>query len=293
MDLPHSESGRFHEMNEELFFQNLPQKTESSYKGTFGKTVLIGGCNGMAGALGLNLIGAQTIGASYIQAALPESIYPILASRFLTPVFHPFGSKSMQETVDPLIAEASAVGYGCGAVYMDRKEDCLDLLLQNCRCPIVLDAEALRLLKHNTYILRFAKAPVILTPHIGEFCDLVNQPKENIMDRPVEIASRFASDNKVFVVLKLPNTIVVSPSGDCYINQTGNQALAQAGSGDLLTGMMTALLSMTRDVYTAVIMAVWLHGYLADCGIKKHSMQNFPLECYPELMDELYRKHGR
>jgi hydroxyethylthiazole kinase-like uncharacterized protein yjeF len=291
LDLPHADT-RFHEMNEDLFFRNFPKKKEDAYKGTYGKTLLIGGCYGMAGAVCLNILGAKTVGAPYINVALPEEIYAPAAAHFITPVFHPFGHETMHEVVEPLISSAAAIGFGSGAVYMDHKEDCLDLILQTSRCPVVLDAEALRMLKQNTYILKFVKAPVILTPHIAEFADIVNQPLEVVQDNKMEIVRKFAADYKVILVLKGPNTIVVSPSGDCYINQSGNQALAQAGSGDVLTGIMSAMLSMTRDVFTAVIMAVWLHGYLADLGIETHSIQGFSLDAYPHLMDQLFRKHG-
>ena len=71
-----------------------------------------------------------------------------------------------------------------------------------------------------------------------------------------------------------------------------NPALAQAGSGDLLAGIIAGILTMTRDIYTAVCMGVWLHGHLADLALEKQSMQTLSLESYPELMDELFRKHG-
>lgn len=292
LGLPHEGPSRYREMDEDLFFANFPKKSETAYKGSLGKALLISGCYGMAGAAGLNILGAETVGIPYLHAAMPEEIYAPLASRFLTPVMHPFGHESWYEVLEPLIHQATAIGFGSGAVYMDHKSQILDLILQNSKVPVVLDAEALRLLQHNTYILRFAGAPVILTPHIGEFSAISNLPEDAIRDNRLKAALDFASDYKVIVVLKGPNTIVASPSGEVYINQTGNQALAKAGSGDVLTGMMTAMLAMTRDVFTAVCMAVWLHGYLAELGTKNHSMQNFRLETYPELMDELFRKHG-
>lgn len=292
LDLPHPEHTKYHEMNETLFFEHFPKKEEKAYKGTFGKAELIGGCWGMAGALSLNIIGAHTIGASYLQVVLPEEIYPIVAGQFIQPVYHPFGHETWHEVISGALDGAGSVGFGSGCVYMDHKDDILDLILQECHSPIVLDAEALRLLKHNTYILKFVKAPIIVTPHIGEFADMVNQPTSAVKDSPIPLAQKFARDYGVIVVLKSPNTIVVSPSGDIYINQTGSQALAQAGSGDLLTGIMTAMLSMTRDVFTAVCMSVWLHGYLADLGVKGHSRQDFNLERYPELMDQLFESHG-
>ena len=292
LDLPTPSNNHYYEMNEELFFRNFPKRNETAYKGTNGKVLLVGGCYGMAGALGLNIVGAKTLGSSYINVCLPESIYPILASHFLTPVFHPFGDQTYVGVLKPLIQEARSIGFGSGAVYMYRKEDVLDIILQDSSVPIVLDAEALRLLVNNTYILRFAKAPVVITPHIGEFAAICNKTIEYIKEHRIETALEFAKDYKVIVVLKGPNTIVVSPCGDIYINQSGNQALAQAGSGDLLTGILTSMLSYTRDTFQATMMSVWLHGYLAELGTQKHSIQNFSLEDYPNIMNDLFYKHG-
>ena len=292
LNLPHPDTSRFLEMDEERFFASFPKKRENAYKGTYGKTLIIGGCYGMAGALGLNLLGAKTVGAPYITAALPEEIYPAAATFQLTPVFHPFGQWTWHEVIEPLISDCSAIAYGSGANYMHHKEDILDLILQESRVPVVLDAAALRLLKHNMYILRFAKAPVILTPHIGEFADLTGLPIAAVRDQKIKTAMAFAKDYHVTVVLKGANTIVAFPSGSLYINQSGNPALAQAGSGDLLTGILAGLLTMTCDVDTAVCMGVWLHGHLADLGIQEHSIQGFPLEAFPGLMDRLFKKHG-
>lgn len=292
LHLPHPETSRFREMNEDLFFASFPKKAENAYKGTFGKTLLVGGCYGMAGALGLNLLGARTVGAPYIQAAVPEEVYQVVASYCMTPVFHPFGSHTWYEVIEPLINTSQAIGFGSGAAYMHHKEDILDLILQEARVPVVLDAEALRLLRQNMYVLRFAKAPVVITPHISEFSAISGLPVSVIRDQKINSASAFARDYKVIVVLKGPNTVIAFPNGEFYINQTGNQALAQAGAGDLLAGILTGLLTMTCDVYTAVCMGVWLHGHLADLGIRKQSVQGFRLETYPELMDELFKKHG-
>lgn len=291
LDLPHPEVSPWHEMNEDIFFANFPRREINAYKGTYGKTLICGGSYGMAGALSLNIIGARTVGAPYIDVALPERIYPIAASHHITPVFHPFHQDNMDDIVIPLVQKARAIAFGSGTANEYCKGAWMDAVLQNCRGPVVLDAEALRLLRHNTYLLRFIKAPVIITPHVGEFADLLGLPVETIMDAKIRYASDFAKEYKVIVVLKGPNTVVVSPAGDCYINQSGNQGLAQAGSGDLLTGIMAGLLTMTRDVFTAVCMAVWLHGRLAEKGAEKMSVQGLQLERYPEFMNELFLSH--
>ena len=292
LDLPHTVPSSITEMNEDIFFQNFPKKPENAYKGTYGKTLLVGGSYGMAGAISMNIIGAKTIGAGYINVALPEEIYPIVASHHITPVFHPLGHNTMLDVLRPLISGARTIAFGSGAVNMDHKNDVLDLILQNSEAPIVLDAEALNLLHQNTYILRLVHEPVIVTPHVGEFSRMISQPVEAIHDHALEYAQRFARNYHTYVVLKQPSTIVASPDGRIYINESGNQALAQAGSGDLLTGILAGMLTMTSDVWKAICMAVWLHGYLADLGIQKHAIQNFRIESYPEIMDELFHKHG-
>ena len=292
LGLPHDQATRYPEMNEEIFFQNFPHRSEAMHKNTFGHTLIVGGCYGMAGAVSLNILGARTVGAPYIECALPESIYPIVASKHMTAVFHPFAEHTVEQVVEPLSRKAKAIVFGSGAVYMDRKEQCMDMILQSSTCPVILDAEALRMLHQNTYILRFIKCPLILTPHLGEFASLINKPIDVIRDNKLDYAVAFAKENKVIMVLKGANTIVASPFGEVYINQTGNAALAQAGSGDLLAGIIAGMLTMTTDIYTAVCMAVWLHGHLADIGLETQSMQGFSLASYPQLMDELFRKHG-
>lgn len=292
LHLDHNVPTKYHEMNEEIFFSHFPKKPINAYKGIYGKTLLAGGGYGTAGAMSLNIIGAKTIGAPYINVALPDEVYNIVASQHITPVFHPFGHETWEKTLGPLIHDAKAIAFGSGAAKLSRKMECMDKILQESTSPVVLDAEALRLLDHNTWVLRFTKCPVILTPHLGEFAAISNKTIEVIKDRPIDYVKEFAKQHKVYVVLKGANTIVASPCGDIYINQTGNEALAQAGSGDLLTGMIAGLLTMTTDIFTAICMAVWLHGYLSDYGLKYYSTQTFPLEKYPELMNEVFKKHG-
>ena len=292
LKLPHPEKNQYLSMDEDTFFAHFPKKRENDYKGSYGKTLLIGGCFGMAGAVSLNIVGARTLGAPYINCALPEEIYDIVSTQHMATVFHPFGHQTVLQVLEPLLAEAKVCAFGSGCACMDRRNDVLDDILQNCYAPIILDAAAIRLLKHNTWVLRFVHGPVILTPHLGEFADLLNQPTAYIKDHKVECAMKFAAENHVTVVLKGPNTIAAFPNGELYINQSGNPALAQAGAGDLLTGMLAGTLTFTSDITAAVCMAVWLHGHLADEGCLGHSRQNFPLEEYPAIMDRLFMKHG-
>ena len=292
LGLPHEDVQGFAEMDEQTFFAGFPKKQVNAFKGSEGKILLAGGGMGMAGALCLNITGAKTMGASYINAALPEEIYPIAASKHTTAVFHPLNYGNMYDVMTPLIKSAKAIAFGSGAVRFPRSRDCMDLILQTSTVPVILDAEGLRLMVHNTYLFRFIRCPVILTPHIGEFAALVNMETHEAADARIALARKFALENRVYLVLKGADTVAVSPTGEMYINQTGNPALAQAGSGDLLTGIMTACLAVQPDIFRAVCMAVYMHGHIADLGLEEMSVRGFDLEQYPKIMDRLFRQYG-
>ena len=296
------------EMDEKVFFSLFPERKANDWKGSRGKVLLIAGSYGMAGAACLNILGAKTVGAGYLQAALPDSIYSIAAGRFLTPVYYPFTEENAVAAIRGLLRDARTVCFGSGAVRMPRKREILQLVLES-GVPAVLDAEALNLLseREDGSLLKTlpqdgsvkaetaaGPAPVrVLTPHIGEFSHLTGLSTEEIRQRPVKAAEQYAADHRVILVLKGADTIVASPEGRIYINQSGSPALAQAGSGDLLAGMTAAMMSLVPDAFTAVCMAVWLHGRLAEPEISGHSVQCLPLETFPEIMDRVLREQGR
>lgn len=283
----------FKEMDEGRFIESLGPIKENSYKGQNGKALLLGGCMGMAGALAQSILGAKASGSTYLHVALEESIYPILASREITPVFHPFSKETVQSVIEPLLGDVDAVGYGCGATHLVEKRRILELLLQQRKIPVILDAEALRLLVGHLYILKLVQTPVILTPHIKEFADLLNCTIEEVNANKLGIAQQFAKEYNVYLVLKGPCTLIVSPIGEIYLNQTGNPALARAGSGDFLTGLLTGFISQKKDIFQALMMGVWLHGKAAELAIEKHSLTTMQPETIYDAIDEFYLKHKR
>ena len=278
-------------LDEEEFFRRFPKRAEDAHKGSTGKILLISGSYGMAGAACLNVLGAKAMGAPYINVMLPQEIYPIVANRFMEPVYYPYTSENYTLTLTPLAANCSAAAYGSGAVNNMNKLDILRLLLWTCKAPVVLDAEALNVLSQNQYLLADASSPVIITPHIGEFMQFTDRTKQEVSDDPVEAAAECASRLGVITVLKSHRTIVSSPEGRVYVNTSGNQGLAQAGSGDVLTGMITAMLSFVADPFEAACMGVFAHGMAADELCRTHAHQTMPLEEIPQAMDRLFFAH--
>ena len=292
LDIPHPKQSSFLKMNQTLFFQNLAKRKETAHKGSNGKILLVGGSYGMAGAISLNITGAKALGFPYIEVGCIDGIYPIVATKHTTPVFHPFSAHNVEQQLASTIEHVNAAAFGSGVTQMFEKELCLDLMIQKCHAPLILDAEGIRMLRYNTWKLRFAKSPIILTPHIGEFADLFHLEKEEVMRNPLHYALKCAKELKVYIVLKSAHTIIATPNGQCYINQTGNEALAQAGSGDLLTGMLTALLAYHCDIFTSLRMGVWLHGYIADRLVEHHSKMHMNLEDYPTAVDQFFYENG-
>ncbi|MBQ6593136.1 MAG: NAD(P)H-hydrate dehydratase, partial [Solobacterium sp.] len=278
----------FMEMNEERFRSLLPDKPEDAYKGTYGRTLLIGGSYGMAGALALNIIGARSVGASYLETVLDDAIYPILAPGFLTTVFHPVNEFTPEDLIEQWIRDAAAVGFGSGAVHLGYKERLLHAVLRTGTAPAVIDAEGLRLMAGNTWMLDFVRKPLILTPHIGEFCALEGTEPAAVKEDPFTHAASFAKRSRSVLVLKGPHTIVTE-GNRFYINPTGNPALAQAGSGDLLTGIITGLVPFVKDPFLSAVMGVWFHGHLADMAVQDHPARSLDLTLLSQYAERFFR----
>lgn len=275
-------------MDKLTFFKHYPIRRKDSNKFDNGRVLLISGSYGMAGAAILNIIGARSVGASYIHSLVSHDIYPIVAGNEITSVYHP-DKLTDENYLKELRLEdkVDSVGFGSGLDKHPYAHRYLCDLLDNYKVPIVVDAYGLRLLSEDEGL--YSKSEnLILTPHLGEFSRLVHMSVEEIEKNKVNIAINFAKTNRVILVLKGPNTLIVSKDGEVNINESGNEALARAGSGDVLTGMITGLCGLYDDPFEASSDAVWLHGYLCDLAVKEHAKEIFDLKCYPFYADRFF-----
>ena len=291
-------------LDKEDFFSRFPKKAEDAHKGSNGKILIVTGGWGMAGAACLNILGARSIGVGYILAAIPENIYSIVASSNITPVYYPYDFGKGPKTVRDLMKKTSssenlsgrirAVSFGSGAVNLAGKYEIFNILAESCGSVLVLDAEALNIMKEtdNISFNKGTSRPVIITPHYGEFSHLTGITISDIKNDPLSAAQKFSEENNLITVLKGPETVAASPDGRYYINHTGNQGLAQAGSGDVLTGIITAMCSFIEDPFEAACMGVFAHGMAADELCRTHARQTMPLEDIPQAMDRLFFENG-
>lgn len=266
---------------EQLAFSVAKQRPKDSNKGTFGRLLCICGSAGMAGAAMLCTGAALRCGTGLVDAALPESIYPIVASRLPEAVYTVYREDDFSPVLHSL-RKASACVLGCGlsTAHPERVRN----VLRACCDPLVLDADGLNCIAEDVSVLDTVSAPLVLTPHPGEMARLLHCSVEDVQADRVGAAASFAAEHKVILVLKGAGTLVAAPDGRLLKNPTGNPGMARGGSGDLLAGMIGAFLAQGIEPYTAAAAAVYLHGLAGDrCAARFSQQAMLPHDMLNEL----------
>ena len=253
-------------------------RKQNTYKGDYGSLLAICGSYGMAGAAVLAGKAAVQSGVGLVRMVLPDSIYPIAAGQLLDAVYYPMqaseaGTLSIDDCdrILELAAKQKACLVGCGmGCSADTKEIVGRLVLES-PVPLVLDADALNVLADDVYLLKEAKSPVIITPHAGEMGRLTNADADVVQQRRLALATEFAAEFGVYVVLKGANTIIAAPDGTARVNLTGNPGMAKGGSGDVLAGIIGSLLAQGMSPADACECGVYIHGTAGDSAAGNYS----------------------
>ena len=250
----------------------LPKYTLESHKGTYGKVLMLCGSTGFTGAASLAAKAALRAGAGLVYLGVPDSVYPIVASKLEEPVVFPlpangngrFGRSSLGEIVERLRDKtACLVGPGIGNCY--DTQEVVYTVLEEAKCPILLDADGINVLSGHIDRLDRVSVPLVLTPHEGEFLRLGGDLSQGRIAGARALAERTGA----VVVLKGYRTVTASPSGEIYINSTGNPGMATGGSGDVLAGIITCLLGQGMDPVKAAAAGAYLHGAAGDLCERK------------------------
>lgn len=250
---------------------SLPRRDRAASKRDFGRVLIVAGSVGYTGAPALATRAAVRGGAGLVSLGVPEAIYPIAAVKCdeAMPFPLPCGEDGLltPEALDPLrsrLERADCLALGPGLGRSEGVRELVLALLREAALPVVLDADGLWAASADPDALREAPGRLVLTPHEGEFARLGGDLSAGREAAALGFAGRYGCT----LVLKGMNTVAAFPDGDCYINSTGNPGMARGGSGDVLTGLMAALLCQLpfRD---AVRAAVYLHGLSGDmCAVE-------------------------
>ena len=233
-------------------------------KGTFGKILLVAGSKGMFGAAYLSGMAAMRTGAGMLKICTREENRPLF-SCFPEAMLQTYEEDTdlpalLQESLD----WADVVGIGPGLGVSDQAAALLEMLLTHCQKPLVIDADGLNLLKDRLSLLKEHQRPVLLTPHLGELARFSSISPEEWKKNPVNLTKRLAKELSAVLICKDARTVISTPEGRTYVNLSGNDGLATAGSGDVLTGILLGLLAQGYPPEKAASLGVYLHGVAGD-----------------------------
>ena len=244
----------------------LPQRKPVSHKYSYGRALIIAGSVGFSGAPVLAANACERSGAGLTHLVVPDAIYPITASRcdgaVVTPLHSAEGGSLSMYALDrllPLLERASACVIGPGLGLGDDSETIVAEVIRSAKCPLVLDADALTICGRTPELLSSCGAPLILTPHEGEFRRLGG----DLSGGRLAGALSFCAKHEVILILKGYGTLVCR-GGEVSVNPTGSPAMAKGGSGDVLCGILCALLAQGFDPLFSSRCAVFLHGLAGD-----------------------------
>jgi ADP-dependent NAD(P)H-hydrate dehydratase / NAD(P)H-hydrate epimerase len=243
-----------------------------SSKKDFGHLLIIAGSPSMLGAAALSSLAAMRSGAGLVTAAIPSGSNLTLQKKVSNVVMtmplaqNKTGAFSLKayDQLKKLWDQFDAVAIGPGIGRDPGTQQLARQVIIHCPKPLVIDADALFALALNPRILLKAKSVRVLTRHSGEMSRLTNKSVREIEASRSKIACDFAQHHNCVLLLKGPRTVVASPNGKTYINRTGNVGMATAGSGDVLTGMITVFLGQGNLPYNAACWGAYLHGAAGD-----------------------------
>ncbi|MFN2525582.1 MAG: NAD(P)H-hydrate dehydratase [Actinomycetota bacterium] len=247
----------------------LPRRPIDSHKRSAGSVALMGGSAGMSGAIVLAARGAVRMGAGYATVGTIRAVTDIVARSLPEVLWRPLVDDDalIPDALDGFRsvlsrADALAIGPGLGAESPQR--DLVARVLAESDIPICLDADGLNALAGDAEALEGRRAPTVLTPHPGELARLMGRDTKEILGDRLAAVRAAAERFQCVVLLKGFRTLIARPDGFVGVNPTGSSSLASAGTGDVLTGAVTALLAAGKDPFEAAFAAAFVHGLAGD-----------------------------
>ena len=247
----------------------IKKKAAFSYKNQHGHLLLVGGSKGKSGAIMLSAATALRSGLGLLSCIVPEQSYLPLQTSIPDAMCASSGDHFLEQIEIP--EATTAVGIGPGMSTNSATVKAFINFMESCTTACVFDADAINILAMHPELMNKIPANSILTPHVGE-CDRLFGKSANSMQR-VEHIRMQAMKYKVVIILKGHHTVVATPDGDCFYNMNGNAGMAKAGSGDVLTGLVSGLLAQAYPADQAALLGVYLHGSAGDIAALKNGMQ--------------------
>ena len=252
--------------------QRIPQRAGNVHKGCCGAVAVVAGSVGMTGAAALTADTALLAGAGQASLGIPASLNDILEVKLTEVMTRPLPEVKKYRClalralgpVRELIGRASCAAIGPGLGRHRETAELVRRLVAGLEVPAVVDADGLNAVAGDLDVLRRCPAPLVLTPHLGEFARLTGLDKESLAADPLGHAGRFARQFGLTLILKGGPSLVAWPDGRVIVNSTGNPGMATAGSGDVLSGLVAGLIAQGVQIGEAACLGVYIHGLAGD-----------------------------
>jgi len=276
----------------------LSVRPRHCHKGDFGRTAIVAGSLGMCGASIIAARAAAYSGAGLVHMMVPDCNYTAatigLPEAVITPLdTNETGGISQKESIRLVRALEKAnsclIGPGMGAGFHTQK--LVETVITCCNCPIIIDADGINSISGCINMIRDTKSSVILTPHPGEMARLCGVSIAHVEQNRLQISKDFAAKYGCILVLKGSVSIVALPNGVCFVNLGGNGGMATAGCGDMLAGMLAALLAEGMNPADAACTAVYLHAEAGDFAAKEASMRSLTPTMMTNVLPEMLKKY--
>ncbi len=260
----------------------LPERMPDFNKGDRGKIFIAAGSVGMTGAACLSAVGALRCGSGLVTVGLPKSAQPVAAIKLTEAMTVPLeedenGILSLNALgeMKSRISKSDVCVFGPGIGKNGDIGRLIESLISG-STDMLIDADGLNAIAEDTDILRKhanrQSCRVVITPHPGEMSRLCGESIEAIQNNRIGVASAFAKEFKVTVVLKGAGTVIASPDGRTHINNSGNPGMAAGGTGDVLSGVIASLMGQGLEPFEAAVLGVFLHGFAGDLACRDKSM---------------------
>jgi NAD(P)H-hydrate epimerase len=252
------------------------KRPATAHKGDFGRVFILAGSRGMTGAANLAGMGALRSGAGLVTVGVPDAVYLIIAKRDSELMIRPLPSttqgtlslKGLPE-IKRFCATQHVLAIGPGLSQHTTTQQLVRKTLQATTLPLVIDADGLNALKGHLKVLNACRGRAVLTPHPGEFVRIFGGKLDGSDTLRKKRALDAARAHGVVIILKGHHTVIAAPEGDCSMNTTGNPGMATAGSGDVLTGAIAALIGQGLNAFEAACFGVHVHGLAGDLAAQK------------------------
>lgn len=268
----------------------LPVRKEDSHKGTYGKLLIIAGSKGMSGAAYMNAMSAYMSGAGLVQIYTVEENRVILQSLLPEAIITTYESYDEKQLIDKISwADTICIGSGIGMSDISRK--ILKTVIYEADVPVVIDADGLNILgEHLWYLDKKKHNQYILTPHMKEMSRLTGADIGTIKLERNRVIESFTTKHQLTCVLKDSRTVIKSPKERLIINTSGNSAMAKAGSGDVLAGIIAGLLVQTKSSHQSAVLGTYLHGKCGDMARREKGSYSVLARDLIECISMVYKR---